>query len=99
MNGCPCSASAARSGLLLAVLALAATLTLPCLPAAERIVLIAGGGVDTNSSMPLNPTQARLSSPFGVDFDRAGNLYLVELTGHYVRRLDAFGKLSVIAGT
>jgi len=60
---------------------------------------VAGGGSDTNHSMPLPPKEARLESPFGVDFDRLGNLYLVELTGHRVRRIGRDGKLSVIAGT
>jgi DNA-binding beta-propeller fold protein YncE len=67
--------------------------------AAERIVLVAGGGSNTNTTAPLKPAAARLGSPFGVDFDRAGNLYLVEMTGHYVRKLDQSGMLTVIAGT
>jgi DNA-binding beta-propeller fold protein YncE len=67
--------------------------------AAERVVLVAGGGSETNVSALLKPTAAKLRSPFGVDFDRAGNLYLVEMTGHYVRKLDKSGMLTVIAGT
>src|SRR5262245_17384109 len=67
--------------------------------AAERIVLVAGGGTETNKSTPLLPTHARLNAPFGVDFDRAGNLYLVEMLGQHVRRLDPAGRLSIIAGT
>ena len=67
--------------------------------AAERVVLVAGGGADTNTATPLKATEAKLSSPFGVDFDTAGNLYLVEMTGQRVRKLDRNGRLSVIAGT
>src|SRR5262245_34451345 len=48
--------------------------------AADRVVLVAGGGNNTNENVPLPPTEARLGSPFGVAFDRAGNLYLVEMT-------------------
>ena len=66
---------------------------------AEKIVLVAGGGADTNLAAPLKATAARLGLPFGVDFDRAGNLYLVEMTGHHVRKLGADGLLTVIAGT
>src|SRR5882672_10396290 len=66
---------------------------------AERVILVAGGGSNTNTATPLAPTEAGLSSPFGVDFDSAGNLYLVELTGYRVRKLDRSGRLSVIAGT
>src|SRR5262249_17320815 len=66
---------------------------------AERIVLVAGGGSDTSTSAPIQATSAKLSSPFGVDFDTAGNLYLVELTGNRVRKLDKDGMLTVVAGT
>jgi hypothetical protein len=66
---------------------------------AERIVLVAGGGANTNTTAPLKATDAQLNAPFGVDFDSAGNLYLVELTGMRVRKLDKSGMLTVIAGT
>jgi len=67
--------------------------------AAERIVLVAGGGSNTNVTAPIKATEAKLSSPFGVDFDGAGNLYLVEMTGQRVRKLDKTGTLTVVAGT
>src|SRR5438552_495264 len=66
---------------------------------AERVVLVAGGGSNTNAGVPLRPTDASLSAPFGADLDPAGNLYLVEMTGYYVRKLDRSGLLHVIAGT
>ena len=66
---------------------------------AERIVLVAGGGSDTNTSAPIPATSAKLNSPFGVDFDSAGNLYLVEMTGQRIRKLDKDGMLTVVAGT
>ncbi len=66
---------------------------------AEKVVRVAGGGSETNLAAPLRATTARLGLPFGVDFDRAGNLYLVEMTGHHVRKLGANGLLTVIAGT
>lgn len=63
---------------------------------ADRLVLVAGGG--SGSDGPA--TQAKLHSPFGVDVDRDGNLYLVEFTGgNRVRRVDPKGNLTTIAGT
>lgn len=70
---------------------------LPC--AADRVVLVAGGGANTNTTTPIKATEARLTSPFGVDFDSTGDLYLVEMTGNRVRRLDKKGMLTVVAGT
>jgi sugar lactone lactonase YvrE len=63
--------------------------------AAERILLVAGSG-DRGDGAPA--VKAKLDSPFGVDFDRAGNLYLVELTGQRVRKIGKDGILSTIAG-
>lgn len=71
----------------------------PALNAAQRVTLVAGGGSDTNTTVPLKATDARLNAPFGVDFDSKGNLYLVEMTGHRVRKLDRTGMLTVVAGT
>jgi sugar lactone lactonase YvrE len=39
-----------------------------------------------------------LAYPLGIDFDRHGNLFIVELSGGRVHRLDPDGKLQVIAG-
>jgi sugar lactone lactonase YvrE len=72
---------------------------IPSSSVAERIELVAGGGSDTNTSAPIRATAARLNSPFGVDFDAAGNLYFVEMTGQSVRKLDKDGMLTVVAGT
>lgn len=63
---------------------------------AEKIVLVAGGG-EGGDNRPAR--EAKLASPFGVDFDRAGNLFLVEFTGHRVRRIDRRGLLTTVAGT
>lgn len=63
---------------------------------AAKLVLVAGGGSEADAAPA---TRVKLSSPFGVDFDRAGNLFLVELTGERVRRLDAHGIVTTIAGT
>jgi sugar lactone lactonase YvrE len=63
---------------------------------AEKLVLVAGGGTG-KSGVPA--TEARLIAPFGVDFDRSGNMYIVELTGQRVHRVDPKGVLTILAGT
>lgn len=75
-------------------LVVVASISQPSL-AAEKIVLVAGGGERGDGSPAV---EAALESPFGVDFDRAGNLYLVELTGERVRRISRDGILSTVAG-
>src|SRR5687767_396501 len=72
-----------------------------CLPGAsllgaERLVLVAGGGTEAEG---IPATRAKLKAPFGVDFDRAGNLFIAELTGQRVLKVDGRGILTVVAGT
>jgi len=68
----------------LATLVLPAILSVSASVPAGKAVLVAGEG---------------LREPFGVDFDRAGNTYIVEMSGNRVSLLDRSGKLSVLAGT
>jgi DNA-binding beta-propeller fold protein YncE len=63
---------------------------------AAKIVLVAGGGTGGDGSLA---TEAKLDSPFGVEFDRDGNLLFVEMTGHRVRRIDKRGIVTTLAGT
>ena len=63
---------------------------------AEKLLLVAGGG---NGADGTAAAQAKLVTPFGVDFDRSGNLYFVEFTGYRVRKIDPRGILTTIAGT
>jgi DNA-binding beta-propeller fold protein YncE len=69
-----------------------------CGPAlgAEKLVLVAGGGKSPADGLA---TRVQLQSPFGVAFDRGGNLFLVEMTGHRVRKIDPRGRLTTVAGT
>jgi hypothetical protein len=54
---------------------------------------------------PATPAKATLvvgeglEEPFGVDFDAAGNMYVVEMAGNRVSVLDKQGALRVLAGT
>lgn len=63
---------------------------------ADKLVLIAGGGAETDAGPAL---KAKLNQPFGVDRDKAGNLYLVELAGGRVLKIDPKGMLTRVAGT
>lgn len=44
------------------------------------------------------PEQGPLVNPFGIDFDSEGNLYVVELVGGRVHRVDETGRVAQIAG-
>jgi len=63
---------------------------------ADKVVLVAGGGMNDGDGHAL---EVKLQGPFGVDFDKAGNLYFVEMLGHRVGRVDKNGRLTFIAGT
>jgi DNA-binding beta-propeller fold protein YncE len=64
---------------------------------ADKLVLVAGGNKDDDG---VAATEAKLRGPFAVDFDKAGNTYIAEMTGHRVRKIDAkTGVLTTIAGT
>src|SRR6266566_9455530 len=64
---------------------------------ADRLVLVAGGG-DKVDGAPA--TQTKLVAPFGVGFDAAANLYLVEMAGgERVRKMGRDGVLHIIART
>jgi DNA-binding beta-propeller fold protein YncE len=62
---------------------------------AEKIALVAGGGEGPDGSPA---TAAKLTQPFGVDFDGDGNLIFVEMTGQRVRKIDAKGVVSTVGG-
>lgn len=64
--------------------------------AASRVTLVAGGGEGSNN---IPARKAKLRSPFGVDFDPSGNVYIIEMTGERLLKVDPRGILSVIAGT
>jgi DNA-binding beta-propeller fold protein YncE/lysophospholipase L1-like esterase len=65
------------------------------LHAADKVVLVAGGS--GNEGGPA--TDAQLIGPFGVDFDRSGSAFLVEIAGHRVLKVDRQGVLTRVAGT
>jgi len=77
-----------------ALLILAGVLTIATADA-QRMALVAGGGTEVSGEA----TNCRVHAPFGIDFDRAGNSYIVEMAGgDRVLKIDPAGKLSVFAG-
>jgi len=63
---------------------------------AQTLTLVAGGGTEVTG----DPTNCRVHSPFGIDFDRAGDTYIVEMAGgERLLKIDNAGKLSVFSGT
>lgn len=63
---------------------------------AEKIVLVAGEG-EGGDGGPAR--EAKLQMPFAVDLDRSANLFLAEYIGQRVRKIDAKGIITTIAGT
>lgn len=61
----------------------------------SRLILVAGGG-DVWGDAPA--AKAKLLHPFGLAKDKTGNLWLVELAGQRVLKIDAKGNLTVAAG-
>jgi hypothetical protein len=62
---------------------------------AAKIILVAGGGSGDDGVPAL---EGKLVEPFALDFDKSGNMYIVELSGNRVRKVDAKGILTTIAG-
>jgi outer membrane protein assembly factor BamB len=62
---------------------------------ADKLVLVAGGGAEEQGKPA---TQCKLFEPFGVDFDKSGTMYIVEMGGRLLK-VDDKGILTVVAGT
>ena len=56
------------------------------------------GGYMQSEGGSWDPQESALKNPFGVDFDSKGNMYVVELVGGRVHRIDTEGQLTRIAG-
>jgi DNA-binding beta-propeller fold protein YncE len=63
---------------------------------AAKVVLVAGGDRPVGS---LPATESKLDGPFGVDFNRSGEMFIVEISGHRVMKVDTSGILTLVAGT
>jgi len=78
--------------------ALAVAVVLGCVAAtrAEKVVVVAGGG---QGASPGPATSVKLDAPFGVGFDPAHNMYIVELSGGRLLRVDLQDRLTTLGGS
>lgn len=66
----------------------------------RALTIVAGTGKMGYSGDGGAATKAELNQPYEVRFDKAGNMYFVEMRNHVVRRVDRkTGNISTIAGT
>jgi hypothetical protein len=63
------------------------------------ITTVVGTGVAGSSGDGGPATEAQLDSPAGMVFDESGNLYISEFSGHRIRKVDAHGIITTVAGT
>jgi sugar lactone lactonase YvrE len=63
--------------------------------AAQVIELVAGGGAGGDGA---KATEAKLVGPFSTDFDKDGNMYIAEMYGNRLCKVDAKGVLHVVSG-
>ena len=64
-----------------------------------QISTVAGTGTQGYSGDGGPATSAMLSYPYGVAVDADGNLFIADTYNHRVRRVDAGGQISTVAGT
>ena len=69
-------------------------------PVSRRLSVLAGNG-DAGTGGDGGPArEATMQQPYEVRFDNTGNLYIVDMVGHAIRRVDAAtGTIETIAGT
>ena len=60
------------------------------------ITTVAGSGTSVGDLGPA--TAAMVKEPYGVAVDKAGNLYIAEWTGNRIRKVDAVGIITTLAG-
>ncbi|PQJ12248.1 hypothetical protein CJD36_000375 [Flavipsychrobacter stenotrophus] len=73
-------------------------ISLPFAAGAQIITTIAGGGTITGLGDGGLATIARVPDPQCLAFDRAGNLYISDILENRVRKVDATGVITTIAG-
>lgn len=64
-----------------------------------RITTIAGNGKSAFAGDGGSAIEASLQLPQGIAIDRAGNLFIADTFNHVVRRVDAAGVITTIAGS
>ncbi len=64
-----------------------------------RITTVAGTGTLGYDGDDKPATSARIAGPQGIAVDRSGNLYVADRNNHRIRRVDAAGLITTVAGT
>ncbi len=90
----PISSSCKMGPMPICRIALLIVVSAACL-AAATVELVAGGGMGDPG---VSATDIRFVEPFGVAFDRANNLYVIEYKGNRLIRIDSAGRTSLVAG-
>ncbi len=67
--------------------------------AAGMITTVAGTGVASYGGDGAAATSAQLNTPRGVALDGLGNLYIADSSNHRIRKVDAAGVITTVAGT
>jgi sugar lactone lactonase YvrE len=62
------------------------------------VTTVAGGGSDPGSGAKAS-TESQLFRPYGVAIDSVGNLFIADTYNHLVRKVDASGFISTVAGS
>ena len=78
------------------VLACSLFLSISVVAEAAKIVLVAGSG---KNPPPALATEVQLKGPFGVDWNSSGDLYIIEIAGHRVMKVDSKNNLTLVGGT
>ncbi len=63
------------------------------------ITTVVGTGVNGYSGDGGPATSAQISCPYGICFDYSNNMYISDLLGQAIRKIDAAGIITTIAGT
>ena len=68
-------------------------------PKSNTVEAVAGNGQKGHSGDGGKATEASLNEPYEVRFDPAGNMYVVEMVGAVIRKIDPEGTITTLAGT
>jgi gliding motility-associated-like protein len=60
------------------------------------VTTFAGGSV---GMLNANGTQARFNNPHGIFIDKCNNLYVADMFNHMIRKIDASGNVTTVAGS
>ena len=64
-----------------------------------KITTVAGTGTSGNTGDGGTATNARIGAVYGLTFDAAGNLYIADASNSVIRKVDASGFITTVAGS